>query len=112
MKSFVYAGKGIYTLISREHNAWIHCAAIIVIAAAGFYFGITRGEWIAVVFCFGLVVAVEAVNTAIENLVDMVCPEKKPEAGTVKDLAAGAVLICAITAMVVGGIVFIPYILD
>lgn len=109
LKSFVYAGKGIYTLISREHNAWIHFAAVALVTTAGFYFNITQTEWIAIVLCFGLVLAAEALNTAIERLVDMVCPEKKTTAGKVKDLAAGAVLICAIAAAIVGIIIFIPY---
>jgi diacylglycerol kinase (ATP) len=110
LKSFVYAGKGIRTLIGREHNAWIHCVAIVWVTAAGFYFNITRTEWIAVILCFGMVLAVEALNTAIERLVDLVCPERKPLAGEVKDLAAAAVLICAIAAAIVGAIVFGNYI--
>jgi diacylglycerol kinase (ATP) len=109
LKSFVYAGKGIYALISRERTAWIHCAAIVWVTAAGFYFNITGTEWIAIILCFGMVLAAEAMNTAIERLVDMVCPERKPLAGEVKDLAAAAVLICAIAAAIVGVIVFIPY---
>ncbi|NDV58530.1 diacylglycerol kinase family protein [Bacteroides sp. 519] len=110
IKSFKYAGIGIYKLISFEHNAWIHCAAIALVTTAGFYFNITKYEWIAVVCCFGLVLAAEAVNTAIERLVDLVSPQKHPLAGDVKDLAAGAVLICAIAAAIVGLIIFIPYI--
>ena len=112
LKSFVYAGKGIYTLISEERNARIHCVAIVLVTIGGFYFGITQGEWIAIILCYGLVLAAEAFNTSIERLVDMVCPEKKPIAGKVKDLAAGAVLICAITAVIVGAIIFIPYFLN
>lgn len=111
LKSFVYAGKGIHILINKEHNAWIHCVAIILVTIAGFHFNITKGEWIAVILCFGLVLAAEALNTAIERLVDLVSPEKNPLAGEVKDVAAGAVLICAITAVIVGGIIFIPYLL-
>ena len=54
LKSFVYAGAGIRKLVCQEHNAWIHCCAITVTTAAGFYFGISRMEWIAVVLCFAL----------------------------------------------------------
>lgn len=109
LKSFVYAGKGIRLLIGREHNAWIHCAAIVVVTIAGFYFGITKTEWTAIVLCFGMVLTAEALNTAIEKLVDMVCPERKPLAGEIKDLSAAAVLLSAIAAAIVGAIVFIPY---
>ena len=112
LKSFVYAGKGIYALISSEHNAWIHCAAIVLVTLAGFYFDITKEEWLAIVLCFGLVLAAEAFNTAIEKLVDLISPERNPLAGKVKDIAAGAVLICAITAVIVGVIIFVPYLLN
>lgn len=112
LKSFKYAGKGIYILLREEHNAWIHCLAIIIVTTAGFYFDITKGEWIAILFCFGLVLAAEAINTAIEKLVDLVSPERNPIAGDIKDLAAGAVLICAIVSAIIGMIIFIPHFLN
>ena len=109
IKSFGYAFKGIASLIKKEHNAWIHCTAIVVVTLAGWYFGITPTEWCIVVLCFGMVLAAEGFNTAIERLVDLVSPDYHPIAGDVKDVAAGAVLICAIAAAIVGMIVFIPY---
>ena len=71
--------------------------------------GITRTEWIMVVMCIGTVIAAELFNTAIEKLVDLVSPERHPVAGRVKDIAAGAVLICAVAAAIIGLIIFIPY---
>ena len=112
LKSFVYAGKGIYILIRTEHNVWIHCAIMALATLAGFFFNITQGEWIAVVLCFGLVLSAEAMNTAIEKLVDLVSPERNLLAGKVKDLAAGAVLICAIVAVIVGAVIFVPYLFN
>lgn len=109
IKSFGYAFKGIASLIRKEHNAWIHCTAIVLVTIAGFHFDITSTEWCIVVLCFGLVLAAEGFNTAIERLVDLVSPDFHPIAGDVKDVAAGAVLICAIAAAIVGMIVFIPY---
>lgn len=109
IKSFGYAFKGIASLIRKEHNAWIHCTAIVLVTIAGFHFGITPTEWCIVVLCFGLVLAAESFNTAIERLVDLVSPDFHPIAGDVKDVAAGAVLICAIASAIVGLIVFIPY---
>lgn len=109
IKSFGYAFKGIASLIRKEHNAWIHCTAIVLVTLAGFHFGITPTEWCMVVLCFGLVLAAEGFNTAIERLVDLVSPDFHPIAGDVKDVAAGAVLVCAIAAAIVGMIVFIPY---
>ena len=110
IKSFGYAFKGIASLIKKEHNAWIHCLAIVVVTLAGLYFDITKTEWCMVVLCFGVVLAAEGFNTAIERLVDLVSPDYHPIAGDVKDVSAGAVLICAIAAAIVGMIVFIPYI--
>lgn len=109
IKSFGYAFKGIASLIRKEHNAWIHCTAIVLVTIAGFHFGITPTEWCIVVLCFGLVLAAEGFNTAIERLVDLVSPDFNPIAGDVKDVSAGAVLICAIASAIIGLIVFIPY---
>lgn len=109
LKSFVYAGKGIGSFIRREPNAWIHCTAIATVSAMGMAVGITRTEWLIVVLCFALVLAAEAFNTAIERLVDLVSPQYHPLAGDVKDIAAGAVLLCAIAAAIIGGIIFFPY---
>lgn len=109
LKSFTYAAKGIQSVVSQEHNAWIHLTVGLLVVGAGFFFGIERSEWIAVVLCIGLVLAAEAFNTAIEQLVNLVSPDRHPIAGLVKDIAAGGVLICAITAAVVGLIVFTPY---
>lgn len=109
IKSFAYAFKGIGSFLPKEHNAWIHCTAILIVTIAGFTLGITRMEWVAVVLCFGVVLAAEAFNTAIERLVNLVSPDFHPIAGDVKDVAAGAVLICAIAAAIVGLIIFVPY---
>ena len=109
INSFGYAFIGIASLLKREHNAWIHCIAIIVVTLAGLHFGITRTEWCIVCLCFGMVLAAEGFNTAIERLVDLVSPDFHPVAGDIKDVAAGAVLICAIAAAIIGMIIFIPY---
>ena len=109
IKSFGYAFKGIASLLKKEHNAWIHCLAIVVVTSLGFYFHITPTEWCIVLLCFGMVLAAEGFNTAIERLVDLVSPERHPVAGDVKDVAAGAVLICAIAAAIIGCIIFLPY---
>ncbi|MDR0973017.1 MAG: diacylglycerol kinase family protein [Prevotellaceae bacterium] len=111
LHSFSYAWKGIRRFVGQEHNAWIHCMAVAAVTCAGFCFGITRSEWIAVVFCFGLVLAAEGFNSAIERIVDLVSPERLPLAGEIKDIAAGSVLIAAIAAAIIGIIIFLPYIL-
>ena len=112
IKSFGYAFKGIAKLVQKEHNAWIHCTAIIVVTLGGNYFNITPSEWCIVILCFGVVLAAEGFNTAIERLVDLVSPDYHPIAGDVKDIAAGAVLICAIAAAIIGIIIFYPYLMN
>ena len=83
--------------------------AAMAVIIAGIVLGITRTEWIMVVMCIGTVISAELFNTAIEKLVDLVSPERHPVAGRVKDIAAGAVLICAVAAAIIGLIIFIPY---
>lgn len=109
IKSFGYAFRGIASFVRKEPHAWIHCTAIVCVTLLGFYFNISSMEWCVVLLCIGMVMAAEAFNTAIERLVDLVSPGFHPVAGDVKDVAAGAVLIVAIVAAIIGGIVFIPY---
>lgn len=106
--SFRYAFRGIGYLVAGEHNARIHSVAAVLVVVCGFYFGLSAYEWIAVVFAIGFVFALEGVNSAVEVLCDFVSPERREIIGRVKDLAAGAVLIAAISAAVIGGIVFFP----
>lgn len=112
IKSFAYAFQGIGSFLKKEHNAWIHCTAILIVTASGWYFHITVTEWCLVLLCFAMVLAAETFNTAIERLVNLVSPEFHSLAGDVKDVAAGAVLITAIFAAIIGCIIFIPYLIN
>ena len=109
LRSFGYAWQGIRCCVGKEQNLSFHLIATVCVVVAGFCFGITRSEWMAIVICIGLVIAAELFNSAIERLVDLVSPQRHPVAGQVKDIAAGAVLVCALAAMVVGLIIFVPY---
>ena len=109
LRSFRYAWQGIRCCVGREQNLSFHLIVTVCVVVAGFAFGITPGEWAAVVLCIGMVIAAELFNTAIERLVDLVSPQRHPLAGQVKDIAAGAVLVCALAAIVVGLIIFVPY---
>ena len=109
LRSFRYAWQGIRQCVGREQNLSFHLIATVVVIGAGFAFGITRGEWTAICLCIGLVISTELFNTAIERLVDLVSPQRHPLAGQVKDIAAGAVLVCALAAIAVGLIIFVPY---
>lgn len=109
-ESFTYAFNGFKFALSEKHFK-IHLLAALLVTAAGFYFHITQTEWLICILLFALVISLEIVNTAIERLVDMVSPEQNPKAGTVKDLAASAVLVAAIAAVVCAVIIFAKYIL-
>lgn len=107
-RSFVYAGRGIRTLVQMEHNAWIHLTVAALVIAAGFLFQLSAGEWCVVALCIGGVLAAESFNSAIEALADKVSPERDPLIGKAKDMAAGGVLLAAIGAATCGLIIFLP----
>jgi diacylglycerol kinase len=110
-KSFKFAFNGIRILFFNEHNAWIHLAATVLVIIAGIAFKISLLEWAAIFIAIGLVFTSEAINTSIEKLSDFVSPEKRSSIKEVKDLASAGVLISAITALIIGLIVFVPKIL-
>lgn len=112
MKPFIYAIRGIATLFQTQRNARIHLAFLLLAVVCGIVFEISPGEWCAVLLAAGLVLAAEALNTALEFLADVVHPEQHPGVGRAKDAAAGAVLIAAIAAAAVGAIVFVPKIIS
>lgn len=109
LRSFGYAWKGIRCCVGKEQNLSFHLIATVLVVIAGWRLGINRTEWAIVLLCIGMVIAAELFNTAIEKLVDLVSPERHPLAGQVKDIAAGAVLVCAAAAAMVGLIIFVPY---
>lgn len=111
IRSFGYAWKGIRCCIGKEQNLSFHLITTTVVILTGALFHITLTEWAIVMLCIGIVIAAELFNTAIETLVNLVSPNYHPLAGKVKDIAAGAVLICAITSAIVGIIIFFPHLL-
>ncbi|MFI3239096.1 MAG: diacylglycerol kinase family protein [Bacteroidales bacterium] len=112
LKSFRYAFSGIYQLVRYEHNAWIHLLCMVAVIIAGVLLDISTMEWIVVTFAIGGVIATEAFNSALEQLADVVSPEYNQGIKRTKDLAAAAVLIVAITAAIVGLIIFLPKIIN
>mgnify|MGYP000678877265 CR=1 FL=1 len=111
-KSFGYAFEGIRTGIRKERNMKIHCMVAALVVIAGLILGISVTEWCICLGLFGMVMALELVNTALEAVVDLVTKEKKPLAKIAKDTAAGAVLVSAIAAAIIGCIIFVPYLLE
>ena len=107
--SFKFAFQGIFFMLRTQKNAWIHLFSTILVIALGFYFKLNKLEWGMIIFAIGLVISAEMINTAIELLTDIISPEHHEKAGRVKDIAAGAVLIAAISAAIIGIIIFLPY---
>ena len=110
-KSFTHAFRGIWIMLARTHNAWIHSSILALVVIAGAYFRITPLGWVLIILCAGLVFTAEAFNTAIEVDIDLTSPDYHPFARDTKDIAAGAVLIACITAVAVGVFIFLPSIL-
>jgi len=98
-------------MLASQHNAWIHAAATAVVGAAGFVFGLSWAEWCWIVLAVVAVWTAEALNTAFEFLTDVASPNFHPIAGKAKDVAAGAVLLAAVGAVIIGGLVFGPKLL-
>lgn len=98
--------------LASERNTRIHATCAAMVVGFGFWLKVKPGEWAILFLTITLVFTAEAFNTSIEKLVDMVSPERKPQAGLVKDIAAGAVLISALGAVIVGLMIFGPKIID
>lgn len=112
LRSFGHAFLGLKVLLQTQQNARIHALATLLVAGAGALFRISLLEWALVVLAVAGVWATEALNTAIEFLVDLASPGFHPLAAKAKDLAAGAVLAAAIAALAVGLLVFGPHVLS
>src|SRR3712207_5445595 len=106
IRSFAYAIAGIGQLIRRQRNAQVHLFVTVIVCLASLAWGLSRMEWIALILTVALVLGMEAVNTAVEAVVDLVSPEYHPLAKQAKDVAAGAVLLVAIGAACVALLLF------
>lgn len=111
LRSFSHAGRGIYVFIKSTHNAWIHLVVLTCAIILGIYLQITVVEWMVLVLAAGMVLVTEAVNTAIEIDINLTSPEYHPYAKDTKDVAAGAVLIAAVTAAIIGVFIFGHYLI-
>ena len=110
LRSFQYAFAGIVLLFREEHNAQIHATITVLVVVAGVVLRVSPVEWAVLVICIGVVLAAEAFNSSIERIADYLTLEHDDRIRDIKDLAAGAVLLCAIAAAIVGLIVFVPHI--
>ncbi len=107
--SFKYALRGICFALRTERNLRFHFCFALLVIAFGFFFDLTKYEWIVVLLAVAAVITAELFNSAIENLVDIVSPEYSEQAGRIKDIASGAVLFTVLLVVIVGLIIFLPY---
>ena len=108
IKSVGYALKGAWILLSSEGSIQVQFVIALLVTGAGWYFEISKWEWMFQLLAIGMVMGLEGVNTAVEKLSDYVQPNMDPRIGRLKDVSAGGVLIAAIIACIVGGIIYFP----
>jgi diacylglycerol kinase (ATP) len=109
LKSIGFALAGIAYMIRTQHNAWLHLIATALVCALGVALKIQAADWRWLIVAITLVWVAEAMNTAFEHLCDVVSPEFHNSVKISKDVAAGAVLICALGAACLGALIFAPY---
>lgn len=110
--SFNHAFQGMVYGFKTTKNLWVDLIAAIITVIMGFVFKITTTEWLSIIICIGLVMALELANTAIEEAVNLAMPKIHPVAKISKDVAAGAVLFSALISVAVGCVIFIPKIIE
>ncbi len=108
-RSFRHALSGLGFMLRTQHNAWLHAVVTVLVVAAGLVLGLNLADWKWLLLTIALVWAAEAMNTAFEHLCDVVSPEHDESVQRAKDIAAGAVLICAVGAVAMGAVIFGPY---
>ena len=108
LKSMVFAVKGAIKLITTEHSVMVQFSIGILMTVAGFYCEISHTEWMFQILAIGLVLSVESLNTAVEKIADFIHPNYHEKIGFIKDIAAGAVLFAAFTAIAIGMMIYVP----
>ena len=108
LKSVGYAFRGALLLLKTEASVQIQFVIAILVTAAGFFFNISLNEWMVQFLAIGLVMSIEGVNTAIEEIANFIHPEHHNKIGLIKDIAAGAVFIASIFAVIIGFIIYLP----
>lgn len=108
IKSIEYAYRGAVLLIKTEASIQIQVFIGVVVTLIGLIVGLNPTEWLVQTLTIGLIIAIESINTAIEEIADFIHPEQHPKIGLIKDLAAGAVFIFAVIAIIIGCIIYFP----
>jgi undecaprenol kinase len=112
LNKFKHAFEGIFYLVKKDKNFKIHLFLFLIVVLFGSICEISNLEWITILICSAFVLSLEALNSAVEKLADLVHKEIHPEIKIIKDVCAGAVLISAIFSIAVALIIFIPKILS
>lgn len=112
INSFKYAFRGIGHAYKYEQNFKVHSIFIIIVILTSIVLKISKAEWLFIIIIIGLVIATELINTALEALVDLVTSEYKELAKVAKDTASAAVLILALTSVIIGLVIFLPKIIE
>lgn len=108
LKGCGYALKGAWMLLRNEASIQVQAVIAVMVTIAGFYFEISPTEWVFQILAIGLVMSIEGLNTAAEEIANFVHPDFHSKIGYIKDVAAGAVFFAAIAAIVIAGIIYIP----
>lgn len=109
IKSLQFSFRGAYKLITTEHSIIVQLILAIILIVFGIYFKISKTDWLFQILSIGLVLSIEGLNTAVEKVADFVHPDYHEKIGFIKDIAAGAVLFAAFTALAIGITIYLPY---
>ena len=111
-KSFTYAFRGLFKTLREEQNLQIQSLVALVVLILGWYFKIKNGEWLVLVIVIGLVILMELINSAVERITDVLKPRLDSYVKEIKDIMAATVMLASTMAVVVGLIIFIPYLFN
>ena len=107
--AILIAFSGIFQSLKKETHLKLHFITAALVIGLGFWFNVSKTNWIIILLCITLVICLEMFNSALEKLCDIIMPEQNPKIKYIKDVAAGAVLVACIFAVIAGLMVFIPY---
>ena len=108
LKSVGFAVRGALKLISTEHSVMVQTSLGVILTITGFVIGLNQTEWLFQTFAIGLVLSIEGLNTAVEKIADFIHPNYHERIGFIKDIAAGSVFFAAVTAIIIGLIIYVP----
>ncbi len=108
-KSLRYTFRGAFLLLKTEHSIMVQATIGFVAILAGFYFSISRTEWMMQIFIIGLVLAAESLNTAIEKLCDFIHPDYHEKIGFIKDISSGAMTFAVVASILITILIYYPY---